>query len=170
MKRIGIYAGSFDPPTLGHQWMIQRGAELFDELVVLLAINPDKTPLLSQEERCSALQQMLAHVPGQVWVEILPARQTTVSYARHIGATHLLRGVRCAADLDYERSLLRMNATMEPGIQTVLLMPPPELEHITSSMVKGFLGLQDWERWVSACVPPAVLSLIRSKLSTHAGS
>lgn len=160
MSRIGIYAGSFDPPTLGHLWMMRQGAALFDELVVALAVNPEKKPFLSAETRLSALQEMLRELPGNVRVAEVQ-HGFLVDFAREAGATYLLRGLRNTTDFEYEKTMVRMNGRMEPGIQTVLLVPPSELEEISSSLVRGFVGTPGWERWVSACVPPAVFKRIR---------
>ena len=162
MKRIGIYAGSFDPPTNGHLWMIQQGAAMFEELIVVLGVNPDKKGFLAEEQRLLALRGMLMGGPANVRVEKMTGG-FLVDYARKVGATHLLRGVRNATDLEYEKSMARMNARMEPGIQTVFLMPPPELEDISSSYVRGFVGAQGWQRWVQACVPPCVFNIIASR-------
>lgn len=161
MKRIGIYAGSFDPPTLGHLWMIQQGASLFDELVVVLGVNPDKKGFLSEAQRMDALRGMLAGGPANVRVEKMSGG-FLVDYARRLGATHLLRGIRNTVDFEYEKSMDRMNARMEPSLQTVYLMPPPELEAISSSFVRGFVGVQDWQRWVRECVPANVFNIIAS--------
>lgn len=160
MARIGIYAGSFDPPTLGHMWMIRQGAALFDELVVVLAVNPAKKPFLSMEERRDALREMVADMPGCVRVEVVP-HGFLVDFAREVGADCLLRGVRNTTDFEYEKTLARMNDRMEPGIRSILLVPPGELEEISSSLVRGFVGTPGWERWVAACVPPTVFARIK---------
>ncbi len=165
MKRIGIYPGSFDPPTNGHLWMIHRGAELFDELVVLLGVNPDKKGFLSEDARIHALRSMLQGGPANVRVERMQGG-FLVDYAKRVGATHLLRGIRNTVDFEYEKSMARMNAEMEPDIQTVYLMPPPELEAISASMVRGFVGVQGWQRWVQAGVPPCVFNIIAARQST----
>ena len=161
MKRIGIYAGSFDPPTLGHLWMIQQGARLFDELVVVLGVNPDKKGFLSETQRLDALRGMLAAGTPNVRVEKMQGG-FLVDFARRIGATYLLRGVRNTVDLEYEKSMERMNARMASDLQTVYLMPPPELESVSSSMVRGFVGVHDWQRWVRECVPANVFNIIAS--------
>ena len=163
MKRTGIYAGSFDPPTNGHLWMIRRGAELFDELVVVLAINPEKKSLLSIEEREGILEKLVAEVPGQVRLATVE-HGFLVDFARKAGADFLLRGIRSTVDFEYEKPMARMNARMEGGIQTVFLMPPSELEEISSSLVRGFVGVPGWERWVEACVPPCAFDAICAKL------
>ena len=161
MKRIGIYAGSFDPPTKGHLWMIEQGAQLFDELVVVLGVNPDKKGFLTAQQRMDALRGMLAGGPANVRVEKMQGG-FLVEFARRLGATHLLRGVRNTVDFEYEKSMDRMNARMEPGLRTVYLMPPPELEEVSSSMVRGFVGVQGWQRWVQECVPSNVFNIIAS--------
>lgn len=162
MKRIGIYAGSFDPPTKGHMWMIEQGAELFDELVVVLGVNPDKKCFLSEQQRMDALRGMLVNGPANVRVEKMQGG-FLVDFAKRLGATHLLRGIRNTIDFEYEKSMNRMNARMEPGIRTVYLMPPPELEEISSSFVRGFVGVQGWQRWVQASVPANVFNIIATQ-------
>ncbi len=162
MKRTAVYAGSFDPPTNGHLWMIQQGAALFDELVVALAVNPDKPGFFSREERLAVLREMLADLPGNVRVEAV-SQGFLVDFAKEVGANYLLRGMRNTIDFEYEKPMARMNARMEPEIQSVFLMPPSELEEVSSSYVRGFVGVSGWERWVKACVPPCVYRLIASR-------
>ena len=108
---------------------------MFDELVVVLGVNPDKKGFLSEPQRMDALRGLLPLVPSNVRVEKMSGG-FLVDYARRIQATHLLRGVRNTVDFEYEKSMDRMNARMEPGIQTVYLMPPAELEEVSSSMVR----------------------------------
>ena len=139
--------------------MMRRGAELFDELVVVLAVNPDKAGFLSMEMRRDLLQNLAADLPGNVRVEVV-SQGFLVDFAARIGATYLLRGMRNTVDFEYEKTIARMNSRMQPEIQTVFLMPPSELEEISSSLVRGFVGLPGWERWVQGCVPPCVFSAI----------
>ncbi len=163
MSRIGIYAGSFDPPTLGHLWLIRQGAELFDELVVVLAVNPEKSPFLSSTEREGLLRGMVQGLPGKVRVAVVN-HGFLVDFAREAGATHLLRGLRNTPDFEYEKVLARMNHRMDSSIQTVFMVPPSELEEISSTLVRGFVGTPGWERWVAACVPRAVFeSIVRAQ-------
>ncbi len=165
MKRIALYAGSFDPPTNGHLWMIRQGAALFDELVVTLAVNPQKRGFLPMEEREQLLRQLVADMPGKVRVATVEDG-FLVDFADAVNACYLLRGARNSADFEYEKVMARMNARMMPGIQSVLLMAPGELEEISSSMVRGFVGVPGWERWVRACVPPCVFEAI-AQLQQH---
>lgn len=158
MKHVGIYAGSFDPPTKGHLWMMQRGSALFDELVVVLAVNPDKKGFLTMEQRAALLRELAESLPN-VRVACL-TEGFLVDWAAEQGATHLLRGVRNTADFDYERAMAQMNARMEPALQSVFLMPPSELEAVSSSFVRGFIGQKGGERWVESCVPPCVAAVL----------
>lgn len=141
--------------------MIRQGAALFDELVVVLAHNPEKTGFLPAEQRQTLLTQLAAELPN-VRVEMVP-NGFLVDFAKQVGARFLLRGIRNVQDVSYEETMARMNSRMEPEIQTVFLMPPRELEEISSSMVRGFVGLPGWERWVRACVPPCVASVMEQK-------
>ena len=165
MQRIGIFAGSFDPPTNGHLWMIQRGAEMFDELVVVLAVNPDKRGLFSLEKRQELMASLLAVLPSHVRLATVE-QGFLVDFAREVGAGFLLRGIRNTQDFEYEKSMARMNARMESDIRTVFLMPPGELEEISSSMVKGFIGVPGWHRWVRSCVPPCVFDAIEQQIKS----
>lgn len=159
MKRIAVYAGSFDPPTLGHLYMMQQGAALFDELVVVAAVNPDKKGFLSPAQRRLALESMLAELPPNVRVAEL-REGFLAEYAHSIGATHLLRGVRNSVDFEYEKTMARINAQMVPQLQTVFLPPAPEVENISSSLVRGLVGQPGWQRWVRPLVTPAVFDII----------
>ncbi len=161
MKRIAVYAGSFDPPTLGHLYMMQQGAALFDELVVVAAINPDKQGFLPPSQRRAALDSLLSLLPPNVRVAEL-REGFLAEYAHSIGATHLLRGVRNAVDFEYEKTMARVNAQMVPQLQTVFLAPSPQVENISSSLVRGLVGQPGWQRWVRPLVTPAVFSMIES--------
>lgn len=161
MKKVGVYAGSFDPPTKGHLWMMQRGAELFDELVVVLAVNPDKKGFLTMDTRAALLRELTASLPN-ARVECL-TEGFLVDWSKAQGATHLLRGIRNAADFDYEKAMAQMNARMEPALQSVFLMPPSELESVSSSLVRGFVGQKGGDRWVNACVPPCVAEVLHGR-------
>lgn len=162
MKKIAVYAGSFDPPTLGHLWMMQQGAAMFDELVVVAAVNPDKKGFFSQSQRRAALASLLQQLPPNVRVEELE-RGFLAEFARSIGASYLLRGIRNAADFDYEKTMARVNAQMVPQLQTVFLTPPAELENVSSSLLRGFVGQPGWQDWVRPFVTPAVFQIMSTR-------
>lgn len=166
MKRTAVYAGSFDPPTLGHLWMMQRGAALFDELVVVSALNPQKKGYLSPERRLAAMDSLRAELPPHVRFAELE-EGFLAEYARKLGAAYLLRGIRNAADFEYEKTMARINSQMEPQLSTVFLTPPAEVEHISSSLVRGFVGQPGWQRWVQPLVTPAVFALMEAQESAR---
>jgi len=152
--KIGLYAGSFDPPTNGHEWVIKTASDLFDQVVVGVASNPDKNPFLDSDHRAILLQNVAKGL-SNVEVKVLP-NEYTATYAKSIGATHLIRGVRNGADYDYERSVADLNKTINPNLQTILLVPPNDLSSLSSSLVKGLIGPIGWEDLVYDMVPKSV--------------
>lgn len=139
--------------------MMQQGAAMFDELVVVAAVNPDKKGFFSQSQRRAALVSLLQHLPPNVRVEELE-HGFLAEFARSIGASYLLRGIRNAADFDYEKTMARVNAQMVPQLQTVFLTPPAELENVSSSLLRGFVGQPGWQDWVRPFVTPAVFQIM----------
>jgi pantetheine-phosphate adenylyltransferase len=153
-----VYAGSFDPPTNGHLYMIREGARLFSELVVAIGDNPDKSYSFPLAERHSLLERLVAGLPN-VKVDSFCNRYL-VDYAEELQANALLRGIRNAQDLLYEQTMRNMNSDMKPAITTVFLMPPRELCEISSSFVKGLVGPTGWRTAVSRLVPEAVVEAL----------
>lgn len=152
--RRGVYAGSFDPVTNGHLWMIEHGVQLFDEMIIAIGENPDKRYTFGQDERLAMLRETTAHLPN-LRVETFENR-FLVDYAREEGAHYILRGIREAADYEFERKMRYVNADLAPHIDTVFLMPPREIAEISSTMVKGLVGPHGWEGVVRQYVPAAV--------------
>lgn len=153
-KRLAVYAGSFDPLTIGHLWMIEQGVSLFDRLVVAIGINPDKKYQFALEERLEMLGEA---VRGYANVSVSSfSNAYLIDYAQSIGATHILRGIRSAADYEYERTMRNINADLDPAICTVFLMPPRDIAEVSSSMVKGLVGPKGWKKVVRKYVPQAV--------------
>lgn len=124
-----VFAGSFDPFTLGHLDLVERGLGLFDRVTVLLALNSGKSALLPLEARLEAIRRSLSHLPGAA-VDSHPG--LVYAYARDHRATALLRGVRGAADLEFETALARLNRQLSGGLETVFL-PAAEIHLATSS-------------------------------------
>ena len=152
--RRAVYAGSFDPITLGHLWMIEQGRALFDELVVAIGINPDKRYLFSLEDRLAMLREVTA---GFANVKIASYENLfLVHYAEHVGAGFILRGIRNEQDYSYERGMRYVNAELDARVRTVFLIPPRELVEVSSSFVKGLVGPAGWEEVLKKYVPPAV--------------
>jgi pantetheine-phosphate adenylyltransferase len=158
-----IYAGSFDPPTLGHLWMIERGAELFDKLIVAIGINTGKEYSFTLDERLSMLKE-LARERRNVSIESFE-NQFLVKYAKSKGVKYVLRGIRNEADYAYERGMRLANSDIEPSITTVFLMPPREMAEISSSFIKGLVGSDGWQSVVGKYLPPSVASRFINKFS-----
>jgi pantetheine-phosphate adenylyltransferase len=159
--RRAVYAGSFDPVTLGHVYMIEQGARLFDELVVAVGTNPDKKSTFPLEQRLDFLREVVKGLPNvridQFTGELL------VTYAGRIQAGYLLRGMRTESDYEYERTMRNINGDMAAGVTTVFLMPPRELAEVSSSFVRALVGLTGWEELVKRYVPPAVLEAFKRR-------
>lgn len=153
MQRVAVYAGSFDPPTLGHVYMIEEGAKLFDELVVAIGINPDKKTTFDVEARIALLEALTERWPH---VRVDTFQGYLVHYARTQGATHLLRGLRSTQDFEYENTMRQVNAQLAPEVSSVFLLAPRDLADTSSSFVKGLVGPPGWEAVVERFVPPAV--------------
>lgn len=132
--RSAVYAGTFDPITLGHLSVITRACELFERLYVLIAINPQKQPLFTLPQRLDFIREATAHLPP---VEVAAFEGYVVHFARANGATVLVRGVRGATDADYESALAVANLELAPEIQTIFLPAHPELSNVSSSHLKA---------------------------------
>lgn len=158
-----IYAGSFDPLTNGHVWMIKEALRLFDDLTVVVGVNPSKKPMFTPHERGVMIWGALAgHNTDNMSFDTM-GNEFLVHYARQVLATHLVRGVRSAADFDYEFTMRQINSDIEPSITTVVLMPPRELADVSSSMVKGLIGVEGWANVAQSYVPNCVLDALKEK-------
>ena len=160
-KRLGVYAGSFDPLTVGHLWMIEQGVALFDRLVVAIGINPEKRYTFSLEDRLAMLRESLRTYRNLSVTSFSNAY--LINYAREIGATHILRGIRSESDYEFERTMRNINGDFDPGICTVFLMPPRDIAEVSSSMIKGLIGPRGWQRVVRKYVPQPVFQHILKK-------
>jgi pantetheine-phosphate adenylyltransferase len=154
LKRLGVYAGTFDPLTVGHLWMIQEGVRLFDHLIVAVGENPDKKPTFKLDNRLAMLRETC-----QKFHNLSVAAYSNlylIDYAKSVHATHILRGIRSAADYEYERPMRNINGDLDPEICTVFLMPPRDIAEVSSSMVKGLIGPSGWRKIVHKYVPAPV--------------
>ncbi len=149
--RTAVYSGTFDPPTLGHLDIIARGAKMFDRLVVGIFSNSAKSPLFTRDERLAMLKRETAVLDGDI--EVRACDGLIVDYARSIGATVIIRGLRSGTDMDYEGSMAGMNHMLAEEIETVFLLADPALQPIASSLVKDVArNGGDIGRFVSAGV------------------
>ena len=153
-ETICVYAGSFDPPTEGHMYMIRKGSQLFSKLVVALGTNPDKHYTFSPEERLAMLRactKEFANVEIEHFVNLY-----LVDYAKSAGAQYILRGIRGQDDYEFEHAMRNVNEDLDPSITTVFLMPPREICEVSSSFVRGLVGPKGWEEVIKPYVPPPV--------------
>ena len=136
--RIALYPGTFDPITLGHVDIIRRAAMLVDRLVIGVAINQDKDPLFSLEERVDMLEQECATLSHDTGTEIQahPFENLLIDCARDVGAQVIVRGLRAVADFEYEFQMVGMNRAMDSSIETVFLMAEAKHQAIASKLVK----------------------------------
>lgn len=155
-KPKAVYAGSFDPLTVGHLWMIEEGVRLFHHLSVAVGVNPNKHPTFSLDERLAMLRDSTRHLRGIHLTSF--GNRFLIDYAREIGATHVLRGIRSPADYEFERIMRNINGDLDPDITTVFLMPPRDIAEVSSSMVRGLIGPKGWKTVVRKYVPPPVYS------------
>lgn len=159
--RTAVYAGSFDPPTNGHLWMIEQGLEMFDRLIVAIGSNPSKRYSFTVEERLDLLRASSA--PSDRLVIAHFDNRYLVDYARKKGAKYMLRGIRSPNDYEYERVMRHINSDMAPEITTVFLMPPRDIAEVSSNMVKSLIGPAGWEETVRRYVPQPVFNMIASR-------
>lgn len=160
-NRIAVYAGTFDPVTIGHLWMIKTGSSLFDKLVIAVGTNPDKKCHFSLEDRIIMLQESIAGCEN-VTVDKYP-NKFLIKYAESIGAKFILRGIRSTTDYEYEKSLSYVNRQLNSEIMTVFLLPPKEIIEISSSIVRGLVGPEGWEEVVGKYISPNVLKRLMLK-------
>lgn len=161
--QTAVYAGSFDPPTNGHLWMISQGLALFDRLVVAIGQNPSKNYVFSTEERLNLLR---SSIPSCERLTITHFdNRYLVDYAKEVGAEFILRGIRSPGDYEYERVMRHINSDMAPDINTVFLMPPREMAELSSSMVMGMVGPEGWGKTVRRYVPSPVFDALVTKHS-----
>ena len=158
MKTTAIYPGTFDPITLGHSDLIRRASALFDHIIIAVAINPNKKPLFSLEQRVELAQQSLADLHN---VEVCGFEGLLVDFAIEKGAKCIVRGLRNVTDFDHEYQLAMMNRKMQADIETLFLTPSEQFSCISSSLVREIATLGGD---VSEFVSPAVQSALQRQL------
>lgn len=155
--RVGVYPGSFDPVTRGHEDLIRRSLRLVDRLVVGVAEHATKQPLFTLEERVKLLRTVVA---GESRVEVTSFRGLLVDFARSVGASVVIRGVRAVSDFEYEFQMAFMNRQLWDELETVFLLPALDLAFLSSSLVRE-VARRGGD--VSAFVHPEVGRALRAK-------
>ncbi|WHZ31504.1 pantetheine-phosphate adenylyltransferase [Desemzia incerta] len=134
MSKIALYAGSFDPVSNGHLNLIQRGAALFDQLIVAVATNTSKKSLFTTDDKVKLMQENLTHLPNVTVVQHTGG--LTIDLAKEWNATVLLRGIRNVKDFEYEADVAAMNKTQNKEIETVFLTADEKYRFVSSSLIK----------------------------------
>ncbi len=160
MERIGVYPGTFDPPTKGHRDIIERALSLVDRLVIGVGVNTTKAPLFSLEERVAMVQADVATLAGGK-IAVKPFNGLVVRFAEEEGARVIVRGLRSVTDFDYEAQMAAANGRMSPGIETMLLFADPSTLAISGTLVREIARLGGD---VSPFVSPAVAAKLALKL------
>ena len=159
--RRAIYPGSFDPVTNGHLDIIERGCKLFDEIIIAILINPEKTPFFTVEERAQILSQVLEGINrGSCSVRVDSFEGLLVQYATAQKADAIVRGIRAISDYEYELQMALMNRRLEPTIETVFMMPAETYSYVSSRLVKEVFQLGGE---LKGLVPPLVETRMTEK-------
>jgi pantetheine-phosphate adenylyltransferase len=133
MTRTAVYPGSFDPPTRGHEDLVRRSMALADRLIVAVAVNVVKQPLFSVEERLELLRASVANDPR---ITFQSFDGLLAEFAKKVGATIIVRGLRAMSDFEYEFQMALMNRQLHPSVETVFLVPAVDLTYLSSSLVR----------------------------------
>ena len=153
--RIGLYPGTFDPVTVGHTDIISRASNLVDKLVIGVAINNDKSPLFSLEERVALIEAECKHIAENILVH--PFENLLIQCARDVGASMIIRGLRAVSDFEYEFQMVGMNRSLDANIETVFLMADVQHQAVASRLVKEIARLKgDISNFVSKNVSDAI--------------
>ena len=157
--RIAIYPGSFDPLTNGHVDIIERGARIFDSIIVAILANVEKTPLFSEQERVAIIRDVFK---GAKNVQVETFDGLLVEYAQRKKASVLVRGLRAVSDFEYEFQMALMNRHLAPELETVFMMPDEKYTYISSRLIKEVFTLGGE---IEGLVPPVVEDRLREKQS-----
>ena len=161
MKRVGLYPGTFDPVTNGHLDIIGRAVKLVDRLVIGVAINRDKGPMFSLEERVEMLQQETISCGVVAEIVVRPFDSLLMHFAEEVGANVIIRGLRAVADFEYEFQMTAMNQALNRDIETVFLMADPRHQAIASRLVKEIARLGGD---IAPFVTPRVAARLKEKV------
>jgi pantetheine-phosphate adenylyltransferase len=159
MGKHAIYPGSFDPITLGHVDVIERAAQMFDRVTVVIARNSKKTPLFDEQERLEMAIESLRHLDN---VSVVVHAGLIVDFARDHGASVIVRGIRAVTDFEYEFQIALMNRKLQPQVSTIFLMPHEKYTYLNSSIIRE---LSRYHQNLTEFVPPIVAERIAKKFA-----
>ena len=161
--RTAVYTGSFDPITLGHLNVMERGARLVDTLIVGIGINAGKESMFTPDERVDLVRRSTRHIPN---IEVRQFTGLAVEFVRECGASVMLRGVRPLSDIEGELTMMMANRQLDPGIETVFLMADKEYSHVSSSLIKQIAPLANDEA-LAHFIPAEVIVELRKKMAAN---
>ena len=158
--RVAVYAGSFDPITLGHLNVVERASRLFDRLIVGIGINIDKQAMFEPEERAKLIRGATSHLPN---IEIRTFSGLAVEFVKQCGAQIMVRGVRPITDIQAELTMMMANRRLASDVETLFMIADGELAHVSSSLIKQIAPLAGEEE-LSRFLPANVVAAVRTKL------
>lgn len=159
MPKHAMYPGSFDPITFGHVDVIERAAQMFDSVTVVIARNSKKTPLFSEDERIVMATESLSHLGN---VAIVVHGGLVVDFAREHGVDVIVRGLRAVTDFEYEFQIALMNRKLAPDVATIFLLPHEKYTYLNSSIIRE---LGRYNQDIEDFVPPVVAAMMKSKFN-----
>jgi pantetheine-phosphate adenylyltransferase len=160
--RVVVYTGTFDPITLGHLNVIQRGASLFDSLIVGVGINTKKEPMFTADERVDLVRRVCRPLSN---VEIRTFSGLAVEFVRQCRASVMIRGVRPLTDIAAEFTMMLANKQLDPAIDTIFLMANEEYSHVSSSLIKEIAPLAN-DEMLARFLPKEIIPDLRRRLKS----
>lgn len=159
---VAVYAGSFDPITLGHLNVMERAARLFDRLIIGIGINTEKAPMFAAQERVEMVRRATSHLKN---VEIRTFSGLAVDFVRECGARVMIRGVRPLTDISAELTMMMANRRLAPDVETLFMIADGELAHVSSSLIKQIAPLAGKE--LARFLPPVAVDAVRQRLAAQ---
>jgi len=156
--KTAVFPGSFDPMTNAHVDVVERAKKLFDKIYIAVGVNTTKKGFFSQEERLAIIKETFTPQDGRV--EVVAFEGLTVDFCRRVGARYMIRGMRSAADFEFEKAIAQNNAVLAPDIETIFLVSSSGLSHISSTIVREILANRGD---VSKLVPQAVMDAVQKR-------
>lgn len=155
MSNVAVYPGSFDPISLGHLDIIERASAVFDKVIVAVLINTEKKGLFPIEERIAMIRLVTQDLPN---VEVRGFSGLTVNFLKEVGARVIIRGLRVGSDFDYELQMANANRSMEPSIETLMMITSPKYSYLSSSLVRQVMHFGGN---LEGFVPKAIIELLK---------
>lgn len=161
MKKTAIFPGSFDPITNGHVDIVTRSLNLFDEIIIAIGVNTQKKYLFPLEKRIEWIKEVFKDEPK---IKVESYNGLTINYCKSRGANYILRGIRSSADFEYEKMIAHLNNTMEPSIETILILSKAELSSVSSTIVREIIiGNGDVNKFIPVEIIPSIVNSLTSK-------